>query len=178
MGHSSVYLGSSHKRTGICAESLSAITNSQNMDEEKQYYSNYWNICSMYVCLSYIRPDYVCVMYLCPRGPPKLIRLYKIPPNQWCEKYKFEKRTFQSSENFVGTDWIFQQILSIFAAKHIDGWIKGLRSVNEIFQILFGVRVNWNAMEPHGKFHWVQILVTTGKSGWQLILEAGQINKA
>ena len=31
MGHSSVYLGSSHKRTGICAQSLYAITNRQNM---------------------------------------------------------------------------------------------------------------------------------------------------
>ena len=62
------------------------------------------------------------------------------------------KNTIQSSENFVGTDWIFQQILSISAAKHVDGWIKGPRSVNEIFQILFGVRVKWNATELHGKF--------------------------
>ena len=33
------------------------------------------------------------------------------------------KNTIQSSENFVGTDWIFQQILSISAAKHVDGWL-------------------------------------------------------
>ena len=62
------------------------------------------------------------------------------------------KNTIQSSENFVGTDWIFQQILSISAAKHVDGWIKGPRSVNEIFQILFGVRVKWNATDLYGKF--------------------------
>ena len=30
MSHSSVYLDSSHKRTGICAESLSALINRQN----------------------------------------------------------------------------------------------------------------------------------------------------
>lgn len=54
------------------------------------------------------------------------------------------KNTIQSSENFVGTDWIFQQILSISAAKQGDGWIKELCSVNDIFQILFGIQLHRN----------------------------------
>ena len=37
-------------------------------------------------------------------------------------------------------------------AKHVDGWIKGLRSVNEIFQILFGVRVNGMPWSHMGNF--------------------------
>ena len=42
----------------------------------------------------------------------------------------------------TGTDGIFQQILSISAAKQGDGWIKELCSVNDIFQILFGIQLH------------------------------------
>ena len=64
MSHSSVYLDSSHKRTGICAESLSAlinrqnninrqnIINRQNMGEENQDYSIFWLLEYMLICLS------------------------------------------------------------------------------------------------------------------------------
>ena len=55
----------------------------------------------------------------------------------------------------VGTDGIFQQILSISAAKQGDGWIKELCSVNDIFQILFGIPLHRNVF-------WHNVLNTKG----------------
>ena len=133
------------RRMRALQRSLSSIFNWQNMLERRSKTFNY----ILRINCRGIR-WYVCGQRK-PQKPTPMVKSISLS----------RKNTIQSSENFVGTDWIFHQILSIsVAAKHADGWIKGLRSMNEIFHILFGVRVNWNAMEPHGKFHWVQM---TGK---------------
>ena len=60
MSHSSVYLDSSHKRTGICAESLSAITITPKIwRRRKRLLQLLEHIAAgLFVCTHHIRPVY------------------------------------------------------------------------------------------------------------------------